>query len=359
MDTPTSRRASARSDPSLVCAGELNALAEKKHALDLRNSGVPAFLMSVPFYLSADVPNNFWMFELEPKERRIDQKKALSEFLVLYNYLSARSLVYLLPSQPRLQDQTFVANLGIVLPHESESTAVISRFRSKPRINESKAGLEFFKLLNFPVRIPPKFCDADSPSFVGQAGTRQADVRLYFEGEADLKYIRNNVYIGAHGIRTSHSALRWLARNYHMKIIPFGLNDERLFHLDCCVLRISGDQLVVCTKAAGKTTVREIEKHSDIFDVTLENAYYGITNCVVLDNKILYSSDIDVLSKSNKYYSGELSYVRSLENLCSRLRLEPRRFNLSEFCKSGGGLGCMTLHLNYNNYTDLRNGSLE
>ena len=65
-----------------------------------------------------------------------------------------------------------------------QDTVIISRFRSTPRIGEERIGAEFFKLMNFTMEHPPE-------TFEGEP--------LYFEGEADLKHIRGNLYIGAHG----------------------------------------------------------------------------------------------------------------------------------------------------------------
>ena len=114
--------------------------------------------MNVPFSLSSEVPNNIWMNELSPEERIIDRDKALFQFMELYGFLSRHAIVYLLPSYPGLQDQTYVANLGIVLPHTEEKTVVISNYRSEPRRGESDIGREFFKLMNFTIKeAPPLF----------------------------------------------------------------------------------------------------------------------------------------------------------------------------------------------------------
>lgn len=88
--------------------------------LDIRTLKSPAFLMNAPFSLSAANPNNIWMKELPKKERKIDVNKSFNEWMDLYTYLSSMSLVYILPSIPNLQDQTYVANLGIVLPHKKK-----------------------------------------------------------------------------------------------------------------------------------------------------------------------------------------------------------------------------------------------
>lgn len=78
-------------------------------------------------------------------------------------------MVYLLPSQAGLQDQTYVSNLGVVVPHLDRATLVLSRFRSPPRVGEAEAGRPFLRLLDFAIHQPP-------PQLAGEP--------LYFEGEA-------------------------------------------------------------------------------------------------------------------------------------------------------------------------------
>ena len=64
---------------------------------------------------------------------------------------SVPALLELLPSETAsvkdaaLQDQVFVANLGIVLEHgDFSNTVIVSNFTSEPRRGESQVGLEFF-----------------------------------------------------------------------------------------------------------------------------------------------------------------------------------------------------------------------
>ncbi len=309
-------------------------------ALDISRIEIPAFLLNAPLSLSTDVPNNVWMMEQTAEQRRVDKHKALRQFHALYAFVSKYALTYLLPSRPGLQDQTFVSNLGVVLPHLERSTAVISRFRSEPRVGEAEVGIKFFRLMNFSVHTPPEYLSASSETIDG---------KIYFEGEADLKCLRENIYIGGYGIRTSRSALRWFSTQFDMKIIPFRMTDDRLFHLDACLLLVSPDAVVVCTEIADKETVREIENCAQIIDVSREEAHTGVTNCLILGNEMLYASDIDVLPKADEDYAGEVMLNAKIEAICNQLQMEPRRFDLSEFYKSGGGLACMIMHLNYAN----------
>jgi N-dimethylarginine dimethylaminohydrolase len=288
----------------------------------------PGFLMNVPFSISSDVPNNSWMDELSADELIIDKHKAIKQFAELYSFMTRHSLVYLLPSYPGLQDQTYVANLGIVLPHIEEKPVVISNYRSKPRRGESAVGREFFKMMKYPI----------------------VDAPCYFEGEADLKHIRDNLYIGAHGLRTSKEALDWFSDSFDMQVIPFLMKDSYLYHLDCCLFPFNSEYVAVCTEVAEKETVRELEKYVDIYDVSLDDAYNGFNNSVVLGKYVLCASNLSELKQTDKYYQEEKAKVESMNAVCASLDMEPVFFNLSEFYKSGALLSCLVMHLNRNNY---------
>ena len=170
---------------------------------------------------------------MSPSQREIGLDRAIAQFLDRFTSTSRSTRwCILLPSTPGLQDQPYVSNLGLVLPHCEQDTVIISRFRSTPRIGEERIGAEFFKLMNFTIEHPPE-------TFEGEP--------LYFEGEADLKHIRGNLYVGAHGMRTSRNALTWAAERFEMEIVPFRITDRYLYHLDCCFFRISEEAVLLCT----------------------------------------------------------------------------------------------------------------
>ena len=78
---------------------------------------VASYVMNFPFTLDTSSPNNIWMQELSPEELIVNKPKAYRQFMDVYNFLSAGALVYLLPSKGNYQDQVYIANLGLYLPH--------------------------------------------------------------------------------------------------------------------------------------------------------------------------------------------------------------------------------------------------
>ena len=232
----------------------------------------PVLLMNLPLSLSAQIPNNASMRDRSASEREISLDRALAQFLPLYQHVARNAVVYLLPSAPGLQDQPYVSNLGAVLPHCRDDTVIISRFRTAPRVGEERIGADFFKLMNFAVERPPEMFDGKP---------------VYFEGEADLKHVHSNFYVGGHGLRTSRNALKWAAERFEMEIVPFRTTHPYLYHLDCCIFRVAKHAVLLCTSVADRSVVRAIEQHCEVIDVSLEHARAGITNCLLLPRELL------------------------------------------------------------------------
>ena len=293
----------------------------------------PVLLMNLPLSLSAQIPNNAYMEDLSPSLREIYLDRAIAQFLSLYKHITQYALVYLLPSTPGFQDQPYVSNLGVVLPHCEEDTVILSRFRSAPRVGEDRIGADFFQLMNFTVERPPEAFEAEP---------------VYFEGEADLKHIQGNLYIGAHGMRTSRNALRWAAERFEMEIIPFLITNPYLYHLDCCVLRIAEQAVLMCTSVADRICIEAVEQHCEIIDVSLQDTRAGITNCLLLPGEVLCNSNIMELDKEHPKYPIEKSKIDHLETICSRFGRTLRVFCMSEFYKSGALLSCLIMHIKQN-----------
>lgn len=292
----------------------------------------PSFLLCAPFSLSTRVANNIWMEELPPERRQPDTHRAMLQFLELYRSLSSEALVYLLPT-PRnsdLQDLVYTANLGAVLEHvPGKNTVVISNFTSEPRKGESRVGERFFEALGYDVYCPPH----------------------KFEGEAELKHLHDNVYVGGYGMRSEKETFDWMEQTFGMEVVRLELTDPYLYHLDCSVFPITREDTLVCTEMFDKEEIAELEKHTNIIDVSVDDAHSGICNSARLSNTILNSSHIHELKVGTEDYDYEVKKNRQLEDIAGRLAFEVSYFNLSEYHKSGALLSCMVMHLNRYSYT--------
>ncbi len=291
----------------------------------------PAFLLNFPFSYATGAPNNPWMTDLAPDKRQPDFKRAAVQFLELYRNISAEGLVYLLPT-PRgapLQDLLYTANLGIVLHHlPGQNTVVISNFASPPRRGETPVGVKFFQDMGYEVHVPP----------------------TKFEGEAELKHLYDNLYVGGYGIRSEKETYDWMEQNFDMRIIKLREVEPYLYHLDCSIFPITKENTLVCTELFTKKERAELEKVTNIIDVTVDESFSGICNSVRLPNQVLNSSHIHDLKAGTEDYQFELQKNRKLEDIVANLALEVSYFNLSEFHKSGALLSCMVMHLNRQSY---------
>lgn len=291
----------------------------------------PAFLMSFPFSLSTGVANNAWMKEMPTEDRHVNLRKAYNQFLQVYGFMASEGLVYLMPSPSEcgLQDLVYTANLGAILTHlPDRDVAVISNYSSAPRVGEAALGLDFFKAMGYECHLAP----------------------TKFEGEAELKHLYDNIYIGGYGERTDPETFEWMERNFDMKVIQLELVDEHLYHLDCSVFPVTSEDTMVCTSMFEREEIAELEKHTNIIDVSEDDAFSGICNSVRLSNTILNGSNIHELKVGTEDYTLELKKNRRLEDIANELAFEVSYFNLSEFLKSGALLSCMVMHLNRYSY---------
>jgi N-dimethylarginine dimethylaminohydrolase len=289
--------------------------------------GRPAFLMNFPFSYATGFANNPWMKDMKGGKRQPDFVRAAVQFLAVYQNVAAEGLVYLLPTPQGadLQDLLYTANLGIVLEHlPDKNTVVISNFMSAPRRGETPVGVKFFQDMGYDVHVAP-----------GK-----------FEGEAELKHLYDNVYIGGYGIRSERETYDWMEEKFDMRIIKVRETEQYLYHLDCSIFPITKENTLVGTELFSKKELAELGKYTNIIPVTVDECFSGICNNVRLPNQVLNSSHIHDLKAGTEDYRFELQKNRKLEDIASNLALEISYFNLSEFHKSGALLSCMVMHLN-------------
>jgi N-dimethylarginine dimethylaminohydrolase len=292
----------------------------------------PAFLMSCPFSYSADRPNNVWMRELCDDERRVDRTRAMSQFAQVYRHMAADAFVFLLPTPAgcTLQDLVFTANLGVVLEHvPGRNVVVLSNFTSEPRVGETAVGNRFFRSMGYTTVVAPH----------------------KFEGEAELKHLHDNVYIGGYGIRSDRKVYDWMEAEFDMRVVKVEEVDEYLYHLDCSVFPITAEDTLVCTELFDKSEVAAMEEVTNVIDVSADACYSGICNSVRHHHSILNSSHIHSLRAGSEEYFEEVRKNRELEDLAVKLGLEVCYFNLNEYHKGGALLSCMVMHLNRRSYS--------
>lgn len=292
---------------------------------------MPLFMMNIPTSYSTDIKNNVWMDEYDDNEIIVNKEKAIRELWEVYSFLSNQGFVYLLPTPAdcKLQDLVFVANNGIVLEHVDEPTYIGANFRASNRIGEEVLGMSFFNSLGYKTIKCPYF----------------------FEGEAELKHLRDNIYIGGYGMRSQKESYEWMEKEFGMKVIPLELTDPYNYHLDCTVFPLTRDKVIIATDAYTKNELKLVEKVAEIIPITIDQAHTGLTNSVRVNNYLLNASDIDFLSKRSEDYRLESSKNFRLEQIAGENCMEVVYFNMEEFMKGGALLSCCVLHVNRHSYT--------
>jgi N-dimethylarginine dimethylaminohydrolase len=286
---------------------------------------IPAIVMNFPFTLSIDDPNNVWMEESD-EEIVLDHEQAYAQFMDLYNYIASSALVYLVPSTGSFQDQVYVANLGLWLPHTKEKNNIIlANYKSPPRVGEEKVGNVFFRMMGYETHQPP----------------------TTWEGQADCKYLRDNIYLGGYGIRTDRKTYDWMEKKFDMNIIPIEMDDDYLYHFDCVCFPLTPEKVLLCTEVLNPSDVRKVEKVAEVIDVPVDHAYNGVTNSFRLHNTVLCATSISEYPQDHEYFEGENKKIEWLTKVCSRDALEAVFFNLHQYTHSGAMLSCMVMNLNY------------
>lgn len=271
--------------------------------------GINCYLMCAPFVSSFnnEQPNN----PLMDGKEKINYGKAFNQWLNLYRFLSEYGLVYVLPNEGWYQDQIYVANLGLVVHNKKEPTVILSNFTSKPRRGEEIPGRHFFSMMKY----------------------KCVDAPFHFEGEADCKYIRDNIYCAGYGIRSDIRVYQWMQDNFNCRIIPIQMYDRYCYHFDCCFFVLDNQNALVNTSILSDSDVNLIEKHINIISVPKELRYTGITNLCRTDSIIL-SRDLE--SNGNSW----------LSKICSKYGYSVKFLPLNEFNASGADLSCCVMHMN-------------
>ena len=108
----------------------------------------------------------------------------------------------------------------------------------------------------------------------------------------------DNVYIGGYGIRSDIQAYEWMEEEFDMKIIKVEMVDDYLYHLDCSIFPLTKEKTLVCTELFTPEELAEISQYTEIIDISVDDAYNGLTNSVRLGNMILCASNISELTRA-------------------------------------------------------------
>jgi len=276
-----------------------------------------AYIMCPPVYCSNDEKINVYM---EKFNEPINAFKITQQWLEVYKFIASQSVVFLLPPPPHVQDAVYVSNQGIFVPNTN--IFVLSNFRTKVRSLEESHMRNFVSNLGFNIVQSP----------------------FYFEGEADLKFQRDNIYYSAWGLRTEYKFSRWFAESFDAYVIPIQIKDEHLYHLDCVVNPIDSNNVLCSIPYLSKEEIKAIEKVANI--VPIEKEY----DCVMGSCNIVNVNNAAVINQIYRKNEDEFLRIKRLEKLINRCGYPLKTFEFSEFEKSGAAVSCTVLKIKYTNY---------
>lgn len=302
----------------------------------LQNYQGEVFFMTPPFAMDNAIANNAWMSDTDDK---VDRMTAMEEWLRLYKDLSSIGMVYLTPTHPKLQDQTYVSN-GIWVVEHDRRYCLMPNFRVEGRKRNDDLGIPgenaingpFMKMLGYEVVYMPEFTEDGEP--------------IYFEGSADIKLINAEdphacVYVCGVGIRTNEAGRAWIENwlneidedpNSHHKVIGYPQKDPDTYHCDCVCLPCDAKHTILYTKNLDEDVLAEIEKYTEVIPVEDEEiAKAGVCNVIVAGGTMFANSDINLLEGSEYVddYNIEKKKIAFQQMVCNKLGL-----NLSIYCMS-------------------------
>src|SRR5437667_1518963 len=164
------------------------------------------------------------------------------------------------------------------------------------------------------------------------------------EREDALNDLQDDLYVGGYGIRSERETYDWMEATFDMRIIKVKLVDPYLYHLDCLVFPMTRENTLVCTELLEKDAVAEIEKVTNVIDVSVDDCYSGICNSVRLPKTVLHSSHIHDLKLGTEAYKRAAHKNRQLEDIAATFALEVSYFNLREFHQTRHLMSSMTMH---------------
>lgn len=259
----------------------------------------------------------------------VNRDKAISQFHLMYSLFSQDAMVYLLPPRDGLQDQTYITNAGVCLPH-LDKTIILSNFKAEGRPGEENELAWFVTKMGYATFKPP----------------------FYFEGEAELKWVRDNIYIGGYGIRTDLRALEWIENNFGARIIKIEETDPLTYHLDCNIFPLSNTKIIFNKSLVQEPQLREMEQIAELIPITKKQSQFAITNNLRIGSIIYSATAIKEMKVTHEHYQFEKEKDEKLGQICRDAGLELIFINLSEMNKSGAALSCCIFHLNYVNFFD-------
>ena len=268
----------------------------------MRNEFVqPTILMCPPEHYGIEYEINPWMSRQRPADRAIAtrQWRGLKELLE-----SLGVDVRLQEPVPGLPDLVFTANAGLVC----HDVVYLSRFRHPARQGETPLDKLWFEANGLQTVTLPEGLD--------------------FEGAGDALFCGETLFAGYH-IRSSASAMQWVAEQIGCRVIPLQLVSGYYYHLDTCFCPLDAETALYFPGAFDDYGRRALEAHvPNLIEVEQTEAERFACNAVVVGRHVVTNTGCPKLHEE-----------------LARRDVTPHETPLDEFIKAGGSAKCLTLRL--------------
>lgn len=271
------------------------------HAAPVARRTVPTILMCPPEHYGIEYEINPWMSRERPADRAISvrQWQGLRDLLV-----SLGVDVRLQPPVPGLPDLVFTANAGLVC----RGTVYLSRFRHAARQGETPHDRAWFEANGFSTVTLPDGLD--------------------FEGAGDALFCGETLFAGYH-IRSSATAMQWVAARIGCRVIPMQLVSDRHYHIDTCFCPLDPETALYFPGAFDAYGRQALAAHiPHLIPVDADEAERFACNAVVVGRNVFTNTGCP-----------------NLHAELARRGFTPHETPLDEFLKAGGSAKCLTLRL--------------
>jgi N-dimethylarginine dimethylaminohydrolase len=261
----------------------------------------PTILMCPPEHYGIEYEINPWMSRQRPADRRV----AATQWHGLYELLrSLGAEICLQTPVPGLPDLVFTANAGLVC----HRTVYLSRFRHAARQGETPHDQAWFEANGFRTVALPEGLD--------------------FEGAGDALFCGETLFGGYH-IRSSATAMQWVAAQIGCRVIPLQLVSDYYYHLDTCFCPVDPQTALYFPAAFDDYGRRALEAHvPNLIPVAQPEAERFACNAVVVGRHVVTNTGCP-----------------RLHDELARRGFTPHETPLDEFLKAGGSAKCLTLRL--------------
>jgi N-dimethylarginine dimethylaminohydrolase len=264
------------------------------------------FCMCRPTYLSTKISNNVFM-----KGEKPDVPLACNQFDRLAHIIEALGVeVVELPPDPKCQDATFVANVGLAIG----KTFVLANYKAPGRACEIEPARKFFTSMGYNCIQPP----------------------FFYEGFADVQPWKHGVYFGGWGLFSTNEAFDWIEQQCGVKIVRIHEINPKVYHEDCVLRVVDEENFIVCKSGIDADSLKTLKKLGNVILTPEGIETTGITNCVLIPEKRLCLSG--ALNLNQPDYSKAMDFL--LETM-DKLGYDCIFVQCSAFEPSGGDLSCL------------------